>query len=267
MRWDRFVESFRTMGLERTRRALALLPLAAFVLLYGILALLLEPAWSPAFAGLALCYLIGFVALGSEWFWARWYCVGLGWSGVMVGIFGMVSVGFVSPLVIYATMHGTIVLLLKGKSLSGLYEGQTAWRTRFELDDHGVIRVGKTVSRTSASLPALVIWALGPKQPTQLLAVAITSKSLSEWAVLAALVVAMFGIFALVRGRALGACLVVAAAGIAIVCLPTALPASVSSNQIAVTGLFAGAVLAAPLALLGAVLPLFRPLRNFLRGR
>jgi hypothetical protein len=267
MRWDRILQSVRAMGLERTRRALALLPLAVFVLLYGMLALLLDPSWRPAFVGLAFCYLIGFVSLGAEWFWARWYCTGLAWSGLMVGVFGMVSVGLVPPLVIYTTMHGAIVLLLRGKTLSALYEGQTAWRTRFELDEHGVSRVGSAVSRTSASLPALIMWALGPKQPEQLVTTTISSHVFGQWAAAVALVLCLWSLVSLLRGRALGALLLTAATSVTLAALPLSVSTSGCTSQAGLDCLFAGAVIAAPIALMAANLPFIGPLQRYLRGR
>lgn len=58
-------------GFAKTRRAIAALSLSFFVTLYLILALNAPagPEWTPAFLGLALCYLVAFVGVVAEWFW------------------------------------------------------------------------------------------------------------------------------------------------------------------------------------------------------
>lgn len=265
MSWDSVGKALRDMGFERTRRAVALLPLAAFVFLYGVLALLLDPSWRSAFICLAVCYLVAFVALGAEWFWARWYCMGLAYSGVMVGVFGMVSVGVVPALVIYAALHALIVLMLRGGKVAKLYEGQTAWRERFGLDEHAVSRLGKTVSRTSASLPSLVLWALAPKQPEQLSVLGLGGVA-GQALVVLALGLASLGLYALVRGRSLGACALVTAA----VCAVVALALGGAPTLLAIPALGAGFGWAggslAPLLLAAAVAPLMGPLAAYLRG-
>jgi hypothetical protein len=52
------------------------------------------------------------------------------------------------------------------------YDMQEAWRKRFAMDDLGVARLRKTVTRSAASLPSVILWALGPKDPGQSLALA-----------------------------------------------------------------------------------------------
>lgn len=256
----------RSMPFERTQRALALLPLATFVLLYCTFAMLLDETWRPAFIGLAVCYLIAFIALGSDWFWARWYTMGLAWSGVMVGVFGMVSMGVVAPLVIYAALHGAVVLMLRGKKVAALYEGQTLWRERYALDEHGAARVGKAVSRTSASLPSLVLWALAPKPPEGESLLAFASVTLSHASVWLTLLLAAGAVFAFVRGRGVGACLLLAAAATVVFARMTS-GVSIASSPLALQALFQGATVLAPLALCGAVLPIAGPVFRYLRGR
>src|SRR3954465_14399020 len=84
MDMKRFFAGLREMGFEKPRSAIALLPLSLFSFLYLLAAFNADPQWQLALGGLALCYLTAFVALASEWFWARWFASGLGWSGAMV---------------------------------------------------------------------------------------------------------------------------------------------------------------------------------------
>jgi hypothetical protein len=159
--------AFDDFGFERTRRAVAALALSFFVTLYLMLSLNAPSGWGPAFLALAGCYLIAFLGVTAEWFWGRWFASGLGWSGFMVAIISMVMLGWMWPLVIYGALHGLVVFLLLGKRMSALYDLQEGWRSRFGMDEFGVARLRKTVTRAAASLPSLILWALAPKDPGQ----------------------------------------------------------------------------------------------------
>lgn len=152
------------------RRALAALVSCFFALLYAVVALNLGGEWRPAMFGLSACYLTGFASLVAPWFWGRWFAAGLGWSGALVGVVSLFMLGWSWPLAIYAGLHGAIVLALMGASMATDYELQAPWRERFQMDELGVARLGKTVTRTAASLPSVVLWALGPKEPGQTVA-------------------------------------------------------------------------------------------------
>lgn len=267
MTWEKLLAGLRSTDLERTKRSLALLPLAAFVMLYGVLAFLLDPSWRAAFVGLALCYFIAFLALGSDWFWARWYAVGLAWSGFLVGVYGMVSIGVVAPLVIYASLHGLVVLLLRGKKIAAIYEGQQDWRERYGLDEHGANRVGKAVTRTSGSLPTLVIWALAPKQPESLSIFGPSAALVGQMAVAAALTLAVLGLVSLIRNRTVGVFYLLAAAVSALLAFPLAGHATAMSNQLELQALLAASSVMALAALGAAFLPFVRPLAAYLRER
>lgn len=154
-------------GFEKTRRAVAALSLSFFVTLYLALSFNAPPGWGPAFVALGACYLVAFLAVAAEWFWGRWFASGLGWSGLMVAGVSMVMLGWIWPLAIYGGLHGLVVLLLLGKRMSALYDMQEGWRKRFGMDEYGVARLRKTVTRTAASLPSVILWALGPKEPGQ----------------------------------------------------------------------------------------------------
>lgn len=161
------LETLNDLGFEKTRRAVAALVLSVFVSLYLLLSLQVPDGWGPAFLALAACYLVAFLAVAAEWFWGRWFAAGLGWSGVMVAAMSMVMIGWMPPLAIYGGLHGLVVLLLLGKRMTALYDLQEGWRQRFSMDEFGVARLRKTVTRSAASLPSLILWALGPKEPGQ----------------------------------------------------------------------------------------------------
>jgi hypothetical protein len=197
MNWlDRLKEAkgkLKELGYEKERAALALLSLSFFAIIYFLVAFQTPPEWARVFCALSVLYLVGFLAVASQWFWARWFASGLGWSGFMVGMMALVMVGWHPSLAIYTLLHGTVVAMLMGPKMAARYELQTAWRERYKMDEFGVARLGKAVTRGSASLPTLVMWALAPREGDQML-----------WLPLVALGLGVLGLTAVVRMRAWG---------------------------------------------------------------
>jgi hypothetical protein len=181
------------IGFERTRRAIAALVLSLFVSLYLIGALNVPGPLVRVLIALAGCYTVAFLAVVAEWFWGRWFASGLAWSGVMVSIASLIMMGWTPALAIYGGMHAVIVLALGGKKMEARYDLQEAWRQRYKMDEFGVARLRKTVTRASASLPSLIIWALAPRE-----------EGLALVAAVAALGLAAVGVRGLVRIRSWG---------------------------------------------------------------
>lgn len=250
------LERLNQVGFERTRRALAALALSLFVFLYLIMSFN-PPAegWQGAFLALSACYAVAFMGVAAEWFWGRWFAAGLAWSGVMVAVASLVMIGWVAPLAIYGGLHGLVVLCLSGKKMVERYDLQPAWRERYGMDEFGVARLRKTVTRASASLPSLIMYALAPKEPGQSLAVA---------GIVAVLLAAM-GLHGVVRLRTWGLVALGAAATLVFATgdvlnptmgLATSMPA----------GLGLGPALGAAF-LAVAVAPFIRPAFRYLRNR
>jgi len=164
---QQLVKRLDEIGFERTRRATAALALSLFATLYLLFSLNAEPEWAKAFLALAGCYLVAFFGVAAEWFWGRWFASGLGWSGVMVSVASLFMIGWMPALAIYGALHLVIVLALMGKKMAARYDMQEAWRARYSMDDFGVARLRKTVTRAAASLPSVILWAFGPKEPGQ----------------------------------------------------------------------------------------------------
>ena len=153
------------IGFERTRRALAALGLSLFISLYLLLALMgADQGLARACLALAVCYGVAFVGVVAEWFWARWFATGLAWSGVMIAAASLVMIGWTPVLGIFGGLHGLVVLALMGKKMAARYDLQEAWRKRYNMDEFGVARLQKTVTRAAVSLPSMIFWALGPRE-------------------------------------------------------------------------------------------------------
>jgi hypothetical protein len=258
-----FLKRLDEVGFVGTRRALAALVLSIFFMLY-LLVSLSVPQLAAALVALSGCYLVAFMAVVAEWFWARWFATGLGWSGVFVAIVSFVFNDFAldPALLIYGGLHALVVLSLMGQKMALRYDMQEGWRKRFGMDDFGVARLRKTVTRAAASLPSVILWALGPKQPGQ--------GMLVVGAGLLTAVLAVAGLRGVIRMRSWG--LLAMAASCALLVLQAGIPhagfSAFSPGWFAALGVAPALGTAAwlPAALLGAaLLPFARPALRFLR--
>ena len=73
-------------------------------------------------------------------------------------------------MVIFGVMHALISLCLLGEKMAAAFDAKPGWRERWKLDEQGVIRVTKSVTRAASSLPALVMFALAPRGDQALVA-------------------------------------------------------------------------------------------------
>ena len=159
------------MKLVGERRALAAAVMAFYFLYYGVAALVLgQPELTKALAALSGVYGLAFFALVAGYFWARWYSVGVGLFGIIMAAAGMWQLGAEPVLLFIGGTHLAATLLLWGHTMSQPYDGQTAWRERFHMDDHAVQRLGRSVIRAGVSLPFVLLYALAPREPASLLA-------------------------------------------------------------------------------------------------
>ena len=150
------------------RRALAA-SVFAFFFVYLTL-ILLSPdvpgQMKPMFWGLASVYGLAFFGLVAGYFWARWYAVGVGLWGVILGAL-LLWQGGVHPVFLFVGgSHLAATLLLWGNGMSEAFDGKTVWREKFHMDENAVNRLGKSVIRAGVSLPFVLLYALQPKTGT-----------------------------------------------------------------------------------------------------
>lgn len=264
------LERLNQVGFERTRRAIAALGLSLFLFFYLLVALNAPPGLGTALGALAACYGVAFMAVTAEWFWGRWFAMGLGWSGVMMAIVALTQLGWTPVLAIFGGIHGLVVLVLMGPKMAERFDLQPAWRERYGMDEFGVARLRKTVTRASASLPSVIFYLLAPKPDGQAVFAAST---------FAAGLLALAGLVGVIRLRAWGllaiAGSIVAFTAAGVVGYPhfdfaafVSNGASMSSPAVtwAYRNVVAGPAL--PILLLSAALaPFARPAARFLKNR
>ncbi len=158
------------MKLVGERRALAAAVLAFWTLLYGFFAFSrIVPELTPALGALAGVYGVAFFSLVAGYFWARWFAVGVALYGVITAAVGIWQVGPEPVVLFIGGTHLAAAAMLWGDAMSVPFDGQTAWRTKFHMDDHAVQRLGKSVIRAGVSLPFVLLYALAPKPDDSML--------------------------------------------------------------------------------------------------
>jgi hypothetical protein len=235
------------MKLVGERRALAAAIMAFYFLFYAVLAYSrAAPDFTKALAALAGVYGLAFFSLVAGYFWARWYTVGVGLYGVITSAVGIWQLGAEPLLLFIGGTHLAATLFLWGQTMSEPYDGQTAWREKFHMDDSAVQRLGRSVIRAGLGLPIVLIYAFAPRPEPATTALAF-----------AALVLAAAGLHGLVRLKTWG----VLAVGVA-----GALTLAVVGADTAAHGLHAWIMTPAiaGTALVAASTPFLAPIARFI---
>jgi len=185
------------------RRALAAAVMAFYFLLFMLFALSgLAPELEKALYALAGVYGLAFFSLVAGYFWARWYTVGVGLFGLITAVVGMWQADpelrplILKQMLFFGGTHLATSLMLWGDAMSQSYDGKTAWRERFHMDDNAVQRLGRAVIRAGVSLPFVLLYAFGPRAAESTLA-AIVALALTGLGVRALFKLKTWGVLAL----------------------------------------------------------------------
>lgn len=172
------------------RRALALLILSFYVIQFAMTAWLGPDELMAMNIGLAAVYGLAFFGVGAEWFWARWFAIGVGNFGSLLLLL-LFKVGFEPIFVVFGVSHLLVSLCLMGEGMAAKYEysERTAERWNFQEDSLALMR--RAVKSAGSTLPLLILYALAPRQDHAFLQ-------------LAMLVTGGVGLFGLLRGKTWG---------------------------------------------------------------
>jgi hypothetical protein len=236
------------MKLVGERRALAAAIMAFYFLFYALVAYA-QPDFTKAFAAIAGVYGLAFFALVAGYFWARWYAVGVALHGVITAAVGMWQLGAEPVLLFIGGTHLAATVFLWGQAMSEPYDGQTAWRERFHMDEGAVQRLGRSVIRAGVSLPFILLYALVPRQGESTMIMALVAFTL-----------AAVGLRGLIRLKTWGV-LALGAAGALVVTMVGADIATHGLSVVAVRPAIAGGMLVA------AVAPFLAPIARFIAIR
>jgi hypothetical protein len=143
------------------RRAIALLFLGFYVTQFSMTALLGPDELFACYFGLALVYLAAFFGLAANWFWARWFAMGVGNFGSIMLLI-LFKVGLEPIIAFVGITHLLIVLSLMGEGMAAHYEHseKTAEKWNFQEDTMALMR--RAVKSAGSTLPFLILYALAP---------------------------------------------------------------------------------------------------------
>ncbi len=238
------------------RRALAAAVLAFYGFLYLIVGMTAPSEWTAAFAGMALVYGIGFFSVVAGYFWARWYSIGVGMSGLITAVFSIVQIGMEPVLVFYGATHAFVSLALWGNGMSLAFDGRKEWRERFHLDENATHKLGKSVIRLGISLPYVILYALAPRDGAGEALMAALAAAVAVSGLVGMLRLRGWSVLALAGGTALVA--------LSLIAQPSDSAVASFGNGYAVNLEAAG--LAALVAMMAALAPLARPVARYLRS-
>ena len=239
------------------RRAIALLILGFYVTQFGMTALLGPDELFPAYIGLTACYLLAFLGIAAEWFWARWFAMGVGQFGSLMLLL-IFRVGLEPLFVFFGGTHLLVTVLLMGEGMAALYEHSEKTKERWNFQEESIALMRRAVKSAGSTIPFLILYALAPR---------------GEWSTLvlqmSALGLGLAGLAGLLRGRtwsvfALGGAGAIALAdGVGLFGPPTIgfllLQADGSPMVYGHVGIMAGCLLAVPMMF---ALPMARFLRR-----
>ena len=119
------------MKLVGERRALAAVIFAFYFLQYLMAVLMgqIPPEYANAFAAIAGVYGLAFFSLVAGYFWARWYSVGVGLYGVIIGIVAVYKEG-TEPVYQFSSSRTLGGADAVGRDDEQAVRRQTAWRLK-----------------------------------------------------------------------------------------------------------------------------------------
>ena len=171
-----------------TRRALALLILSLYFFQFALSAWLGPHELMAVNIGMMFCYGLGFFGVAAEWFWARWFAMGLGNFGALMLLI-LFKVDFEPLYVFFGVSHLLVVLCLMGEGMAAKYEYSEKAVERWNLQEDSMALVRRAVKSAGSTLPLLILYGLAPRP---------------EFLQLALLGTGLTGLFGLVRGKTWG---------------------------------------------------------------
>lgn len=170
------------------RRAIALLFLGFYVTQFAMTAALGPDDLFAAYLGLALTYGLAFVGLAAEWFWARWFAIGVGNFGSLI-LLALFQVGLEPIFVFIGGTHLAIWLSLLGEGMASRYEYSAATAERWNFQEESLILMRRAVKSAGTTIPFLILYTLAPRP---------------DVFALTALGLGVAGLFGMLRGRTWG---------------------------------------------------------------
>lgn len=144
------------------RRAIALLFLGFYVTQFAMTAWLGPEELFACYLGLALTYGLAFIALASEWFWARWFAIGIGNFGSLL-LLVLLKVGMEPIIAFFGFTHLAVAVLLLGEGMAARYEHSEVTAERWNFHEESLVLMRRAVKSAGSTIPFLILYALAPR--------------------------------------------------------------------------------------------------------
>ena len=167
------------MKLVGERRAIAAAVLVFYAFAYFLVSLQAPAGWERAFGAMGGVYALGFFGLVAGYFWARWYAIGVGLSGLISAAVSMWQMGPEPVLIFVGATHAAIALSLWGNGVASLFDGQEAWRARFHMDENLLRGLNPNADFGAAGTPIVVAAVGAPKTGPEVVALIADKSRLS----------------------------------------------------------------------------------------
>ncbi|MBC8066877.1 MAG: hypothetical protein IAG13_00970 [Deltaproteobacteria bacterium] len=164
------------------RRALALLLLGFYVTQFAMTAWLGPDEMFACYLGLALCYGLAFMALGAEWFWGRWFAIGVGNFGSLI-LLVLFKIGLEPIIAFFGFTHLAIAVLLLGEGMASRYEHSEATAERWNFHEDSLVLMRRATLSAGSTIPFLILYALAPRPETAQL-IALGAGAVGLWGLL-----------------------------------------------------------------------------------
>lgn len=144
------------------RRAIALLLLGFYVTQFAMTSWLGPEEMFACYLGLALCYGLAFIGLAAEWFWSRWFAMGVGNFGSLL-LLVLFKTGMEPIIAFFGFTHLAISLMLMGEGMAARYEHSEVTQERWNFQEDSLILLRRAVRSAGSTLPFLILYGLAPR--------------------------------------------------------------------------------------------------------
>jgi hypothetical protein len=144
------------------RRAIALLILGFYVTQFAMTAWLGPDELFACYLGMSLCYGLAFIGLAAQWFWARWFAMGVGNFGALL-LLVLFKIGPEPIIAFVGISHLVISLCLTGEGMAAHYEHSEETAEKWNFQEESLALMRRAVKSAGSTLPFLILYALAPR--------------------------------------------------------------------------------------------------------
>ena len=105
------------------------------------------------YLGLALCYGVAFFGLAAEWFWARWFAIGVGNFGSIMLLL-LFKMGMEPIVAFIGFTHLIIAVSLMGEGMAAKYEHSERTQEKWNFQEESLLLMRRAIKSAGARSPS-----------------------------------------------------------------------------------------------------------------